>query len=218
MRRAVVVGVVVVAALIAVAVTAVVRRGDAASGTVATVADEKITRKQLDLAVDHFHEQADREGRPFPARDTSAYDDVQQQALRYLVALTELEVAAGRLGVHVRDAEVEARVATGGGGEEAEGASIRVQAEAAFVRQAARQQLLKERVYKKVGANVRVSDDEVRAYYASHRRLFGLQSFSTVAASIRGQVTATKQNAAFDRWWSRARRMLARSVHYEKLD
>jgi hypothetical protein len=216
-RRAAVVAVVVVAAVVAVAVTAVARRSDAGSATVATVADEKITRKQLDLAVEHFHEQADREGRPFPANSTSAYEEVQRQALRYLVALAELEVAAARLGVRVSDREVEARVASNAGGGEEEGISIRVRAEAAFVRQAARQQLLKERVYKKVGANVRVSDDQVRAYYASHRRLFD-QPFSTLAASIRAQLIATKRNAAFDRWWSHAQRTLAPSVHYEKLD
>jgi hypothetical protein len=102
MRRAVVVGVVVVAALVAVAVTAVVRRGDAVSATVATVADEKITRKQLDLAVDHFHEQADREGRRFvtsQSRCRVAAHPVDKQAVE---PVGELVGVAARLEPGVR--------------------------------------------------------------------------------------------------------------------
>ena len=67
MRRLLVVGAVVAAAVIALAVVALVRSGGSGDEAVQTVAGHEITRDDLELAVEHFHEEADREGRPFPA-------------------------------------------------------------------------------------------------------------------------------------------------------
>src|SRR5436190_5843616 len=65
--RLLVVGAVVAAAVIALAVVALVRSGGSGDEAVQTVAGHEITRDDLELAVEHFHEEADREGRPFPA-------------------------------------------------------------------------------------------------------------------------------------------------------
>jgi SurA-like protein len=69
-RRLLVVAAVVAAAVLALVVVAVVRSGASGNKTVGKVAGHEITRDDLELAVEHFHEEADREGRPFPAKGT----------------------------------------------------------------------------------------------------------------------------------------------------
>lgn len=85
MRRLLVVGAVVAAAVVALAVVAVVRSGGSGDETVQTVAGHEITREDLELAVEHFHEEADREGRPFPAKGTGGYKAVERIALGLLI-------------------------------------------------------------------------------------------------------------------------------------
>jgi hypothetical protein len=52
----------------AVAIVAIVRSSGSKNKTIQTVAGQKITERDLELTVEHFHEDADREGKPFPPR------------------------------------------------------------------------------------------------------------------------------------------------------
>src|SRR3954454_21833585 len=130
-KRILLVASVLLAVLAALAVVAVLRHDDGAE-TVANVSGRRVTSNDLRLAVEHFHEEADREGRPFPAKGTEEYDQVETVALRLLIDRAAIETAAARLGVHASQAQVEAKLAAGGSGESDEGAAIRVEAEAAF--------------------------------------------------------------------------------------
>jgi len=69
-RRLIIVASVLAVAVVAGAIVAVVRSTGRGDKTVQTVAGHKITEKDLELTVEHFHEEADREGKPFPAKDT----------------------------------------------------------------------------------------------------------------------------------------------------
>jgi hypothetical protein len=191
-------------AVVAVAIAAVVRRGHH-DRTVATVGRQKITESQLDLTVEHFHEDADREGRPFPAKGTGEYKQVQRIALGLLVHWAGLEEAARKLGVHVTEAQVDARAAAPSG-ESEEGGDVRFKAEAAFKRGTARTQLITEAVFRKLTAGVHVQPAEVRAYYRTHRELYGSTPFARVEAAIRSQLLSARKNAIMTRWLAGERR------------
>jgi hypothetical protein len=192
----------------AVVVAAISRSGRNGSEAVATVGDGRVTRAQLELMVEHFHEEADREGRPFPDEGTEALRAVQRRALAFLLYRRRLEVAAARIGVHVSDAEVERRLSGSSGGEE-EGATIRATAEAAFTRGTVRAQLLTQRVFERVTADVAVPPAVTRAYYRSHRAIYGGTPFRELAGSIRRQLLAERRNLAMSRWLAKAHRIPA---------
>ena len=206
MRRAVVVVAVVGAAVAAVVGVALSRGGGSENKTVADVAGRTITRGQLELMVEHFHEEADREGRLFPERGTSAYRVVERQSLALLVERAKIETAGARLGVHVTDAQVERRIAASGGGEDESGGSIRVRAEAAYLRSTVRAQLVMEAVSRKLTAGMTIAPAAVRRYYADHRAVYHGVAFNSVARAIRAQLLAERRNAALAKWLARARR------------
>jgi hypothetical protein len=206
MRRLLVVAAVVVAALVALAVVAVVRSGGEGGKTVQMVAGRKITREEVNLTVEHFHEEADREGRPFPRKGTKKYESVEKIALGLLIDRAAIEGAAAKLGVHVTEAQVDARVGAAGSGENEEGGAVRVKAEAAFARGTARTQLVEEAVSRKLTRAVAVSDAAVRAYYRAHRRLYGATPFASLAAAIRMQLLAQRRNTLLADWLARVRR------------
>jgi hypothetical protein len=210
MRRIWLVAAVLVLAAGAAAIYALVRGGGSGNETVATVGRQRVTREQLDLTVDHFHEEADREGRPFPARGTAAFRAVERQSLQLLLYRARLELAAGRIGVRVSREEVERHVpppAAGGGDEE--GPTIRAKAEAAFVRGTVRTQLLTQKVFERVTEGVHVPPAAVRAYYRSHRAIYGRAPFRQLAVSIRRQLVAARRNAVMERWLAKTRRIAA---------
>jgi hypothetical protein len=211
MKRWVIVAATALAAIAGVAIAAAVSRsGGSGSRVVASVGDQRITRDQLDLTVGHFHEQAEAEGRPFPRAGTRAYRDVERRALALLLDRAKLAVAAGRIGIHVSNDEVEHHLPTAQGGPDAdEGPAVRTKAEAAFVRGTVRAQLLTEKVFRRVTREVAVSPAAVRAYYSAHRAIYGRARFSELAISLRRQLVSARRNAAMNRWLAAARRMPA---------
>ena len=203
MRRLTIVASVVVVAVLAGVIVAVVRSTGGGEKTVQTVAGHKITEKDLELTVEHFHEEADREGKPFPAKGTHGYRQVEKLALGLLVDRASIEAAAARIGVHVSNAQVDARLTAGT--VENEGGDIRIKAEAAFLRATARNQLITEGVFRKVTAGVLVRPGDVQAYYRAHRALYGGTPFARVAPAIRSQLRSARKNAAMARWLARVR-------------
>jgi hypothetical protein len=193
----------VAAAVVALAIVAVVRSGGSGDKTIQTVGGHKITRADLDLAVEHFHEEADREGRPFPANGTREYTSVERIALGLLIDQAAIQAAAARLGVHVTDAQVRAR--TAGSGESEGSGDIRLKAEAAFGRATARTQLAEEGVSRRLTAGLTVPSSAVRAYYRAHRSLYGSTSYARIAPTIRSQLLGQRRNAVLARWLAHVR-------------
>ncbi|MGB2952294.1 MAG: SurA N-terminal domain-containing protein [Gaiellaceae bacterium] len=184
--------------------------GGSSNKPVAVVGDQKITQKQLQTTVEHFREEARREGRLFPKGDTAAFRRIQAQLVRLLVYRVELEVAAARIGVHVSDKQVERQLAKAG----SEAAGARGDKES-FLRETARTQLVTEAVFRKVTAGIEVTPAEIRAYYRAHRRIYGATPYSVVKTAIESQLLSARKNAAMARWVAGARRSLGPSVRYE---
>ena len=204
MKRVVLVAAVIALALVGVVIAALLRDDDGGT-TVATISGHRISSKDLTLAVEHFQEEADREGHDFPAKGTAEYDQVQKLALRLLIDRAAIEDAASRLGVHVTDAQVEARLA-GSPRESEGGGDVRIKAEAAFRRATTRIQLITEGVFRKLAAGIRVTPAEVQDYYRHHRSLYGSASYAKVEPAIRSQLLAARKNAALARWLTQVRR------------
>ena len=204
MRRIAVVAAVAVVALVAAALLAVGRGHGHSNASVASVGPIEISRHDLDLTVQHFHDEAAAEGRPFPAAGSASYRQVERQALSLLLDRAKLELAARRIGVRVTDAEVAQRTAAGGTGEQEGGGALHADAEAAFARGTAKTQLLTEAVFKRVTAPAAVSAAGVRAYYRSHRSVYGRERLSTLRGAIAAQLLAAKKNALMARWLARA--------------
>jgi hypothetical protein len=132
-------------AAIAALAAAALAAGCGGSQSVAHVGSATIGKTDLSDAVDHFQQEAEAEGRPFPEKGTSAYTTVERQALALLVYRSELLQSAKKLGVGVSESEVESRL-TGASGE-AEGGGR-------FARETVRAQLAYEHIYSKVTEGV----------------------------------------------------------------
>ncbi len=191
-------------AAVAVAIAAIVRDNGNGDKTVQTVAGHRIAQNDLGLTVVHFHEEADREGKPFPAKGTKGYERVEKIALGLLIDQAAIQAAAARSGIHVTEAQVDARVAARPG-ESEEGGDVRVKAEAAFTRATERTQLIVEGVSRKLTAGIRVRTTQARAYYRAHRGQYGATPFPRVAASIRSQLLSERRNAVLAGWLAKVR-------------
>ena len=117
------------------------------SKAVAHVGRAAIMREHLDETVDHFKEEAQNEGKPFPAEGSARYHAVERQALGLMVYRTELLQSAARLGVPVTDDEVERRAKAAGGEAEAE-------KNGSFAEDTIRAQIAYEHLYRKVTSKV----------------------------------------------------------------
>jgi len=138
----------------AAAALVVVAAGCGAGGgkAVAHVGNETVTREQLEQTVEHFREEAKREGRQFV--DAPA---VRRSLLGLLVYRARIEAGAAALGIAVSQDEVEQRAAAGAS-EETEGGTDGE----AFLQSSIRTQLLTEAVYRKLADRIRDPDPERR--------------------------------------------------------
>jgi SurA N-terminal domain len=116
---------------------------------VAHVGTMNLTREQLEQTIEHFRNEARREGKPF-ATDAAA----REQLLGLLVFRARLAQGAAKLGVTVPDELVERRIAASGG-DEADDGDAR-----AFVESSVRTQLLEEAVYKRLARRVHETDPQ----------------------------------------------------------
>jgi SurA-like protein len=116
--------------------------GGSSSSPVAQVGGESITRSELADTVDHFKQEAEAEGRDFPAQDTDEYRIVERQALGLLVYRSELQQSAKKLGVPVTDEEVQQRMSS----------SEENDSDRTFAEDTVRAQLAYEHIYTRVTA------------------------------------------------------------------
>jgi replicative superfamily II helicase len=125
---------------------------------VAHVGKQTITKEQLERTVEHFGEEAKREGKPFPKEGSPGFDDAQDRLLALLVYRAELADQAESIGLKLDDEVVERRLEAGGSTEEGEDAEGK-----AFARESVRAQLYYEAIYRKVTAKESGSSPEAAA-------------------------------------------------------
>jgi hypothetical protein len=125
------------------------------STAVARVGGATITRDQLEQTVEHFREEAQREGRAFPEEGSPAFPPVRNRLLGLLVYRLQLQQAAAGLGIAVGDDQVEQRLESSSPAEEDRDAQ-------AFAAASVRAQLLTEAVYRRLADRIRAASAEDR--------------------------------------------------------
>ncbi len=141
------------------------------AGSVAKVQKVDITRSSFTALMDQAQRSYTSQKRTFPTAGSSEYVALQQQAVQFLVQRAEFEVKAADLGVKIDEKTIDTRLADVkkqyfGGDEKKFQTQIKAQGlTAEQVRADIRAQILSEEVFKKVTADVKVSDVDVKAYY-----------------------------------------------------
>ena len=145
------------------------------SDAVAVVGNTTITKAQFNFLLDGAKRTYAARKSPFPKAGTTQYKSLQDQAVQYLVQQTELEQKAKDLGVTVTDKDVDARLAQikqqyFGGSQAKYLAQLKSQGlTETQIKSDLRAQILSEKVYNKVTANVKVTSADIQAYYLAHK-------------------------------------------------
>jgi parvulin-like peptidyl-prolyl isomerase len=157
--------------------------GGSGSGSVggddaAVVNGDHITRATLDRRLNQAECSYKLQKRTFPQAGSAEYQSLQSQILQNLVQRTELAQKAPGLGVTVTDKQVAAQLENlkkqyFGGSEKRYQAELKKQCVTdAEVQDDLRANLLSNAVFKKLTADAKVTDAEVKAYYDTHRQVY----------------------------------------------
>jgi hypothetical protein len=123
---------------------------------VAFVGDTAISGEEFDAAIEEIRADRRRKGEneEFPEPGTAGYRHLRDSVLGLLVFRAELRQAAQRLGIQVKNDEVERLIDAGGGAPgEGEGGSLGAAARE-IARDSLRAQLLYQRIYEQVTSSV----------------------------------------------------------------
>jgi parvulin-like peptidyl-prolyl isomerase len=154
---------------------------DVPSDAVAVVDGTVISTAQLDELIARAKTSYASSQREFPKTGTPEFQSLQTQAIAYLVQRQQYEAEAERLGIEVEDAAIEKRITEilndpqyGFGGDRKKlDQQLKQQGytEEAF-RQDVRAQLLSEGIVESLTADTKVTDADIKAYYASNKAQF----------------------------------------------
>jgi len=159
------------------------------SDAVVVVGDQEVSKSEWDALLRQTKRNFVATHRKFPKVGTVDYGNLKTNATQFLIQSSEYQQEADKLGVEVADKDVDARLAqikkqyygNPPGQKPAGAAQMQKRYEAALkqqgftdteVRQGIKLQLLREKVYKKVTADVKVSDDDVKAYYEKNKKQY----------------------------------------------
>ena len=141
------------------------------SDAVAVVDGTEVTKADLDALLDRAKKSYASQKRDFPKVGTADYQSLQTQAVAYLVQRTEYDREAESLGLKITDKEIDARIAQikksyFGDSQKKLDKQLADQGytDEAF-RADIRAQLVSEKLYDKVTADVAVSDADLKKYY-----------------------------------------------------
>ncbi len=146
---------------------------------VAVVGDQTITKDQFNALLAQAKKSFKSQKRPFPKSGSQEFKTLQDQAIQYLVQRAEFEQKAKDLSVSVSDKQIDDRLKQikkqyFGGNEKKYQSQLKSQGlTEAQVRDDIKAQLLSEAIFKKVTTDVKVSDKEIKDYYAAHKSQYG---------------------------------------------
>jgi parvulin-like peptidyl-prolyl isomerase len=145
------------------------------ANAVAVVGGDTITKAQFNFLLDGAKRTYKARKTAFPKAGTTAYKSLQDQALQYLVQQSELEQKAKTLGITITAKDVDARLKQikqqyFGGSQTKYQAQLKSQGlTEPQIKQDLRAQILSEKIYNKVTADVKVTDADIKSYYNAHK-------------------------------------------------
>jgi peptidyl-prolyl cis-trans isomerase C len=145
---------------------------------VAVVGTDHITVSDFNAVMEQAKQSYKQSKQAFPKPGTTAYQSIKTQAVNLLVQRAERAEQAQKLGVKVTDQEVQKRLDSVikqyfGGSQAKYQAQLKKQnLTDEQVRKDFKQQLIEEKLYNKVTADVKVSDADLQSYYQQHVQLY----------------------------------------------
>jgi parvulin-like peptidyl-prolyl isomerase len=161
--------------------------GGVPSGAVAKCGSQSITHQQYQVLLDQAKRSYKVQKRPFPKAGSTEYKTLQNQAVQYLVQRCEFAQEASDLGIDISDKQIADRLAQikkqyFQGDEKKYQAQLKSQGlTEAQIREDVKAQLISEQIFKKVTADVKVSDADVKSYYDQHRQQYGTPEQRSIA-------------------------------------
>jgi parvulin-like peptidyl-prolyl isomerase len=168
--------------LFAFASLAVVAAGCGGSSTaslgsddVAVVGSKEVSKDQFQALMARAKKSYDAQKRPFPKAGSTEYEQLKGQAITFLVQQAEVAEQADKLSVDVSDTKVDKEIARykkqfyGGSDARYEKAVKQQGLTDEQAREAIKEQLVSQGVFKKVTGDIKVTDGDIKAYYNSHK-------------------------------------------------
>ncbi len=158
--------------------------GGGSSGTVpanavAKVGSDTITKAQFTFLMAGAQRSYKARKTAFPKAGTTAYKQLEDQAVAYLVQQDELEQKAKGLGITVTDKDVDARLAQikqqyFNGNEKTYQKQLKAQGlTEPALKQDLHAQILSEKLYDKITGKLKVSDAQIEKYYVQNKSQYG---------------------------------------------
>jgi foldase protein PrsA len=156
--------------------------GSVVAGSIAQVASRDIPKSELDAAMARAKLSYVAQKRTFPKAGTSAYTQLQTQAVQTLVQQLELRVGGDRLGVSVTDNQVTTRLDQikkqyfpGAGGKGVDDAKYQAALKQQGLTESAlrdqiEEQLREQAIYNAITRKVTVPQSEIQKYYDQNRK------------------------------------------------
>jgi parvulin-like peptidyl-prolyl isomerase len=145
------------------------------SDDVAVVGDQQISKDQFHQLMARAQKSYAAQKRPFPKPGSAEYEQLKGQAITFLVQQAEVEEQAKKLGIDIGDDKVDKEIARykkqfyGGSDARYEKAVKQQGLTDEQARDAIRQQLISQALFKKVTGSVTVSDAAIKDYYNTHK-------------------------------------------------
>jgi len=146
---------------------------------VAVVGDQPIDKAQFDQLMEQARTSYEAQERDFPEAGTPEYNTLRNQAMQFLVQRAQFEQKAAEMDVEVTDEEVEERLKQikeqyFGGDEKKYEEQLEQQGLSdEQVRRDIRAQLIQEKLFEKVTADVEVTDEEISEHYEQNKEQYG---------------------------------------------
>jgi foldase protein PrsA len=167
------------------------------TNAVAVVDGSSITRASLDELLTRAKLSYAAQKRSFPKAGTSEYQTLQTQAVAYLVQRQEYASEAEKLGIQVKDTQIAKKVGqvrkqyfSDNQAKFVQGLKEQGYTEATL-REEIRSQLLTEGIYDKVTAAAKVTDADVKSYYAKNKANYSVPE----SRAVRHILVKTKAEA-----------------------
>lgn len=157
------------------------------ANAVAVVAGTPVTKAELDRFFSQREKAAEAQGQPFPKTGTPEYVELRNQAVDFLIQRIELAKEAESLGLTVTDQAVTERVDElknqffNGDEEKYKQELESLGLTDDDVRADVRAQLIAEQIFDEVTKDVKVSAEDVRAYYDANQEQFAIPESREVA-------------------------------------
>jgi len=154
--------------------------GDVPTGAIAVVNGTEITSAQLSELVDQAKQGYKAQNQAFPKAGTPEYQTLQTQYVAYLVELEEFRQAADKLGVTVKDKDVEAAeeelIKSRFGGKRADYEKALKQqgfTAAQYRANALEASVLSQQIFDAVTKDSKVTEEEILQYYTANASQYG---------------------------------------------